>query len=482
MSLPSPRKRSSSKTSQNFHPVAIKASGGPSIEKRNSPLVMEKTSSKESPKLKKYIHVAKLVSPEQPNEYLKVLNIPVYPDTLKIGRQNTPKTSNKITDGFFDSRVLSRNHAELFVRDDSLMIRDLKSSNGTFINDTKLEPYKEYQLHIGDQIDLGTTLESQMAHKKITCIIKEFDFVTLKQFSDLVEEINNKDVMISRKLELFNSTFDALVFGEIVDDVVIDNKEGGLLELISEDNDVGGTISNYNNGNNQSIHNSSKGNNNKDTHLEKNIKYIPGVELRNGSTTEMVRRLVVAVNNEYIQQQRLREMNSFLKNYNNTIAGYENNHIFKIYDKLLRSNVRGSQTVVSEKDRMRLEDQLKKINAELHHARRHLSTAQGKEEEYKKSLANKEELERALATAQERAKQLEMELESVKAANGELEKRVAVLEKQAEKERLENIEMLEKWKQMESEKKGLYTYGCSAGFVGLVAIALYWYVGRHDLM
>ena len=70
----------------------------------------------------------------------------------------------------------------------------------------------------------------------------------------------------------------------------------------------------------------------------------------------------------------------------------------------------------------------------------------------------------------------------MKAANGELEKRVAVLEKQAEKERLENIEMLEKWKQMESEKKGLYTYGCSAGFVGLVAIALYWYVGRHDLM
>lgn len=420
----SPRKRAGSRSTQNHHPVPIQdtidnngSNTGIINVNANSNTDINKIgtdsgkSTKQSqsqaqaqayppPKLSTTIYVLKLVSPDQPNEYLKVLNIPQAPQSLKIGRQNTPKTTNKITDGFFDSRVLSRNHAELFVKDKMLYIRDLKSSNGTFINDAKLEPYEDYKLNINDKIDLGTTLESQMAHRKITCIVKEFNQISLKNFQELVDEILNKDDMMSQKLELFNTTLDALLFGEIVDDIAIggDIANDDLFSLIGETDD-----------DNQVLQNSKSDNTN-----VSQIKFKSGVDLKTQDPQEIIKKLIVTVNNEYIQQQRLKGINNFLKNYNNSLAGYESTSIFRLYDKLLRSSQSSISTRNDEDKYHKMEDQVRKAQHELELVRRHLSTAQSKEKEMAVKLLENEELRKSLHSSQNVIDALRQELQQVR--------------------------------------------------------------------
>jgi hypothetical protein len=79
---------------------------------------------------------------------------------VKIGRQTNAKTVPNSTNGYFDSKVLSRMHAEVWSEDSKVMgenldetkvltgprlsvgsqvfIKDVKSSNGTFINGERL--------------------------------------------------------------------------------------------------------------------------------------------------------------------------------------------------------------------------------------------------------------------------------------------------------------------------------------------------------
>jgi len=74
---------------------------------------------------------------------------------VKIGRQTNPKTAPGEKNGFFDSKVLSRQHAEVWEdahkvelffffffssHSSQIYIRDIKSSNGTFINGERLSP------------------------------------------------------------------------------------------------------------------------------------------------------------------------------------------------------------------------------------------------------------------------------------------------------------------------------------------------------
>ncbi len=50
---------------------------------------------------------------------------------------------------------VSRKHAMITVRGHQLMLKDLGSTNGTRLNDSVLEPNREYRLHHGDQLMLG---------------------------------------------------------------------------------------------------------------------------------------------------------------------------------------------------------------------------------------------------------------------------------------------------------------------------------------
>lgn len=68
--------------------------------------------------------------------------------TVSLGRG----TSNTIQ--LHDTEI-SRDHAELYRRGNVFIVRDLNSSNGTFVNG---RPVKEYELASGDQLQLGRTL------------------------------------------------------------------------------------------------------------------------------------------------------------------------------------------------------------------------------------------------------------------------------------------------------------------------------------
>ncbi|QRV92339.1 FHA domain protein [Ceratobasidium sp. AG-Ba] len=57
---------------------------------------------------------------------------------VKIGRQTNAKTVPGERNGFFDSKVLSRQHAEVWEENGKIYIKDVKSSNGTFINGDRL--------------------------------------------------------------------------------------------------------------------------------------------------------------------------------------------------------------------------------------------------------------------------------------------------------------------------------------------------------
>lgn len=54
-----------------------------------------------------------------------------------------------------DDREVSKKHAWIGVVDGRLLLRDLNSTNGTFLNDDINNPIKECEVHEGDTIVLG---------------------------------------------------------------------------------------------------------------------------------------------------------------------------------------------------------------------------------------------------------------------------------------------------------------------------------------
>ena len=71
----------------------------------------------------------------------KQIHVPLFPDILRIGRQTNAKTMPTSMNGYFDSKVLSRQHAEVWAdKGGKIWIRDVKSSNGTFVNGHRLSP------------------------------------------------------------------------------------------------------------------------------------------------------------------------------------------------------------------------------------------------------------------------------------------------------------------------------------------------------
>ncbi|KXN86843.1 hypothetical protein AN958_09579 [Leucoagaricus sp. SymC.cos] len=78
---------------------------------------------------------------------------------VKIGRQTNPKTAPGEKNGFFDSKVLSRQHAEIWEEGGKIYIKDVKSSNGTFINGDRLSPEgvesDPYEVKSDDIVEFG---------------------------------------------------------------------------------------------------------------------------------------------------------------------------------------------------------------------------------------------------------------------------------------------------------------------------------------
>jgi pSer/pThr/pTyr-binding forkhead associated (FHA) protein len=136
----------------------------------------------------------------------KTVQVPFYPDVIRIGRQTNAKTIPTPTNGYFDSKVLSRQHAEVWAdRNGKIWIRDIKSSNGTFVNGQRLSGENKdsdpHELREQDMLELGIDIVSEdqktVVHHKVAARVEHAGFVnSLDSFvindpSDLAGQINN---------------------------------------------------------------------------------------------------------------------------------------------------------------------------------------------------------------------------------------------------------------------------------------------------
>ncbi|KAL2801236.1 hypothetical protein BJX66DRAFT_5007 [Aspergillus keveii] len=111
----------------------------------------------------------------------KQITVPFYPETLRIGRQTNAKTVPTPKNGFFDSKVLSRQHAEIWAdRSGKIWIRDVKSSNGTFLNNQRLSPENResdpHEIRENDTLELGIDIVSEdqktIVHHKVSAKVE----------------------------------------------------------------------------------------------------------------------------------------------------------------------------------------------------------------------------------------------------------------------------------------------------------------------
>lgn len=139
---------------------------------------------------------------------------------VKIGRQTNQKTVPNSLNGYFDSKVLSRAHAEVWtedgkvtffflsgpfspiahlgVRPHQVLIRDVKSSNGTFINGERLSTEgvesEAFELHTDDVVEFGIDIiaddnKSVVHHKvatKVFLVLNADDALAASKFVALL--------------------------------------------------------------------------------------------------------------------------------------------------------------------------------------------------------------------------------------------------------------------------------------------------------
>jgi pSer/pThr/pTyr-binding forkhead associated (FHA) protein len=111
----------------------------------------------------------------------KQITVPFFPDVLRIGRQTNNKTIPTPLNGYFDSKVLSRQHAEVWAdRNGKIWIRDVKSSNGTFVNGARLSQENRdsdpHELREQDMLELGIDIVSEdqktIVHHKVAARVE----------------------------------------------------------------------------------------------------------------------------------------------------------------------------------------------------------------------------------------------------------------------------------------------------------------------
>jgi pSer/pThr/pTyr-binding forkhead associated (FHA) protein len=111
----------------------------------------------------------------------KTITVPFYPDVLRIGRQTNDTNHPTPENGYFDSKVMSRHHAEVWSdRNGKIWIRDTKSSNGTFVNGERLSQENTesdpHELREQDVVELGIDIISEdqktVMHPKIAARVE----------------------------------------------------------------------------------------------------------------------------------------------------------------------------------------------------------------------------------------------------------------------------------------------------------------------
>ncbi|MEU8328755.1 FHA domain-containing protein [Micromonospora sp. NPDC048839] len=85
--------------------------------------------------------------------------VPVGHGELRIGRADE---LGDIAARLRDHGNVSRQHALLWVEDGELYVRDLSSTNGTYVNDRQLDPRARQRLSDGDEVRLASTVRARV--------------------------------------------------------------------------------------------------------------------------------------------------------------------------------------------------------------------------------------------------------------------------------------------------------------------------------
>ncbi|KAJ3158099.1 hypothetical protein HDU86_003051 [Geranomyces michiganensis] len=104
-------------------------------------------------------------------------------EPVKVGRKLNPKVAPEPGNGIFDAKVLSRNHAEIWFSDGKVWVKDVKSSNGTFLNGKRLSEDNvesdPHELNSGDRLEFGLDIknpeETAVIYKKVSCKVSLVD-------------------------------------------------------------------------------------------------------------------------------------------------------------------------------------------------------------------------------------------------------------------------------------------------------------------
>lgn len=160
----------------------------------------------------------------------KHLLVPWYPETIKLGRPTASKTKPDVTNGYFDSRVLSRNHAAMFFDPslEKIMIQDLGSSNGTFVNDKKISD-KPVPIEIGDVINLGFHIQVESNHKQISARVKNINVLAnfLKPAATKLKDVSSGPDQNS-SFDFKHHDFIQSIFAKLPDDAALPDLDVGV--------------------------------------------------------------------------------------------------------------------------------------------------------------------------------------------------------------------------------------------------------------
>lgn len=155
----------------------------------------------------------------------KHIPVAMFPDTTKLGRPTATKNKPEVTNGYFELRVLSRTHAQIYIdAHGRLMLQDLGSSNGTFVNDIKLGS-EAVEIKVDDVVCLGFNVQSELNHKQITLKIEKINVVggsTSELYANHMEykhmsyiEDVYSQVMKKKPKQKASVSFESALFGDV---------------------------------------------------------------------------------------------------------------------------------------------------------------------------------------------------------------------------------------------------------------------------
>lgn len=164
----------------------------------------------------------------------KHIHVPFFPDTCKLGRPTGTRVKPQVTNGYFDSRVLSRNHACMFVdpKTGTLMVQDMGSSNGTFVNLEKITA-DPVPINVGDTINLGFNIQVETSHKQISARIDNINVVSNNPKGAVLEGLPRLTLNI-----INNFTESELAQHDFVQSLFAKSREQVLPETSDQDKDT----------------------------------------------------------------------------------------------------------------------------------------------------------------------------------------------------------------------------------------------------